>query len=219
MSADDEFSLHVNAKLAGQGKGHASVQEMEVKSLLRPGQNVLAVSAANAATAPAAQNPAGLIGVLRIQFDQGDPLTIVTDGNWLVSKDAPGGWQEADFAATGWAAAKDLGAHGMRPWGNVNGSAKRPASRSTVFTQSKDGRFVYAIMKTWPGQELVSGSFRPRPGSRVTLLGYDKPLEWTWQDSQTTVFFPEDLQDESRRPGEHAWVLKVERAADGESGG
>jgi hypothetical protein len=215
MSADDEFTLYVNARPAGQGKGHASVQDVDVMPLLHPGTNVLAVSAANAATAPAEHNPAGLIGVLHIQFDQGEPLTIVTDGNWLVSKDAPGGWQETELDAAGWSAAKDLGAHGRAPWGHLNRAGEHSTSRPTVFTQSKDGRFVYVILKTWPGQGFTTDRLRPLPGSHVTMLGYDKPLNWTWQDSEATVSFPEELQDAKHRPGEHAWVLKVERTIAG----
>jgi len=42
------------------------------------------------------------------------------------------------------------------------------------------------------------------------MLGYDKPLKWITQGPETTVFFPEELQDSKSRPGEHAWVLKVE---------
>jgi hypothetical protein len=214
MSADDEFNLYVNGQPAGQGRGHSSVQAMDVKQLLRPGQNLLSVSAANAATAPAERNPAGLIGVLHVQFEHGEPLTIVTDGSWLVSKEAPDGWRETGLDEAGWSASKDLGAHGRGPWGRLNQAANPAANRSVVFTQSKDGKFVYVILKEWPGQELKSDAIKPLAGSRITMLGHDKPLKWTWQESETTVFLPLELQDVKSRPGEHAWVLKVERAVD-----
>ena len=209
MSADDEFTLSVNRQPAGQGKGHTSVQDMDVKPLLRPGRNLLAVSAANGATAPAETNPAGLIGVLHIEFDQGEPLTIVTDGNWRVSKDAPDGWQETGRDAAGCSAAKDLGEYGMSPWGKLN--TDTVAKRSIVFTQSKDGSVVYVILKQWPGQEFKTDVIEPLPNSQIAMLGYDKPLRWKRQGMEITVFLPEELQVEKSRPGEHAWVLKVEK--------
>jgi len=209
MSADDEFTLFVNGQSAGQGRGHASVRDIDAKPFLRPGQNLLAVSAANADTAPPESNPAGLIGVLHIEFEQGKPLTIVTDKSWLVSEEAPDGWQEMGLDDAGWAAAMDLGEYGMSPWGKLN--TDTVAKRSTVFTQSKDGSVVYVILKQWPGQEFTTDVIEPLPNSQITMLGYDKPLKWTRQDSGTTVFLSQELQGVKGRPGEHAWVLKVER--------
>ncbi len=209
MGADNEFILFVNGRPAGQGRDYTSAQDVDVKPFLRPGRNVLAVSAANAPGVPAERNPAGLIGVLHIEFNRGKPLTIVTDSNWLVSKDGPDGWRGLGLDATGWPAAMDLGEYGRAPWGSL----KHAADASTVFTQSKDGRFVYVIVRKWPGQEYRTKNIKPLPESKITMLGYDKPLKWMWQDSKTTVFFPEELRDVISRPGEHAWVLKVERAA------
>jgi len=209
MGADNEFDLYVNAQPAGQGRHYASAYDMDVKRFLRPGQNLLTVSAANAPDAPAERNPAGLIGVLHIEFDQGEPLTIVTDGNWRVSKDATDGWHETGRDDAGWSAAKDLGEYGMSPWGKLN--TDTVAKRSAVFTQSKDGSVVYVILKQWPGQEFKTDVIEPLPNSPITMLGYDKPLRWKRQGVETTVFLPEELQVEKSRPGEHVWVLKVER--------
>ena len=213
MGADNEFDLYVNAELAGQGRHYASAYDMDVKRFLRPGRNVLSVSAANAPSGvPAEKNPAGLIAVLEIEFDEGKPLTIVTDEKWLASRNASNGWQKMDFDTADWLAAKDLGAYGRKPWGTLSQPDESTlARRPVVFTQSKDGRFVYVILKEWPGQEFKTDVIEPLPNSQITMLGYDKPLRWKRQGVETTVFFPEELQDDKSRPEGHAWVLKVGR--------
>jgi alpha-L-fucosidase len=79
------------------------------------------------------------------------------------------------------------------------------------FTRSKDRRFVYAILTKWPGAELTIRSVRPRAGSRVTLLGSNTVLPWTFDSATgTTIRFPENLQQPGNRPCEYAWSLKIE---------
>jgi len=81
------------------------------------------------------------------------------------------------------------------------------------FTRSKDRRFVYAILTTWPGQQVVLKSVQPRAGSSVKLLGSDASLRWRFDgDRGTTVTFPENLQQPDNRPCEHAWTLRIEPA-------
>jgi len=106
---------------------------------------------------------------------------------------------------------KDIG-----KWLKVNGEgiyATRPFAVQidgmVAFTRSKDNQFVYAIMKEWPGQELKLKGIKTEKGSKIEMLGYDKPLEWINSDLGTSVKLPNQLQDESNRPCEHAWVLKI----------
>lgn len=106
---------------------------------------------------------------------------------------------------------KDIG-----EWLNVNGEgiyATRPNTLgldSTVaYTSSKDGQYVYAIMKEWPGQKLHFKGLEVEKRSKIEMLGYDKNLEWINKDGEITVEFPASLQNEGNRPCEHAWVLKI----------
>jgi len=79
------------------------------------------------------------------------------------------------------------------------------------FTRSKDKRFVYAILMDWPGREIRLKTVKPNPGSKITLLGSDKPLQWKFDSATGTVVdFPEALQSAANRPCEHAWCLKME---------
>jgi alpha-L-fucosidase len=106
---------------------------------------------------------------------------------------------------------KDIG-----KWLKVNGEgiySTRPFTRqiegSIAFTRSKNNQYVYAIMKEWPGQELQINGIKPVKGSKIEMLGFDKPLEWIKGNDGVSVKFPAKLQDMQNRPCEHAWVLKI----------
>ncbi len=103
-------------------------------------------------------------------------------------------------------------------WLEVNGEAiyatrkwQHTSEKDVRFTRSKDGRFVYAICTSWPGQKFSSSLVKPKPGSSISLLGYGKnPLEWNWENGELNVFLPAGIQDGKNRPCENAWVLKIE---------
>jgi alpha-L-fucosidase len=107
---------------------------------------------------------------------------------------------------------KDIG-----KWLKVNGEgiySTRPFTPQVdgpvAFTRSKDNHYVYAIMKEWPGQQLQLKGIQAARDSKIQLLGYGKPLEWVNSEGGTLVKLPNQLQDASNRPCEHAWVLKIE---------
>ncbi|MEO8996428.1 MAG: alpha-L-fucosidase [Nitrosospira sp.] len=98
-------------------------------------------------------------------------------------------------------------------WLKVNGEAiyaTRPRqgtgwSEGTAvrYTRSKDRRFVYAILTTWPGTQLVLKLVRPKAGSKLTLLGSSVVLPWRFDSAQGTVIqLPENLQQGNNRPCE-----------------
>ncbi len=69
--------------------------------------------------------PAGVVGLLEIEFTEGPPLIIPTDENWKVSDRKATGWLETNFDDSGWVAAKKLGPVGMKPWGDVRSAESR----------------------------------------------------------------------------------------------
>jgi alpha-L-fucosidase len=107
-------------------------------------------------------------------------------------------------------------------WLTVNGEgiyATRPyrseipggtSSSKAVMTRSKDGRFVYLILKEWPGAHFSTSLVETKAGSTITLLGHDEPLKWSTEKSAINVQMPESLQAADTRAGQHAWVLKLE---------
>ncbi len=97
-------------------------------------------------------------------------------------------------------------------WLNINGEgiyATRPfypyVADSLAYTQSKDGKFVYAILKEWPGGTLLLPDIQPAEQSDITLLGSDAPLAWTYTASGLTVTVP-GTPDERLK---YAWILKI----------
>jgi alpha-L-rhamnosidase len=126
MTADDQFRLFVNGQEAGNGDGWGSPQKIAIGSLLKPGKNVLAVEARNVGNQP---NPAGLIGKLNIVFEQGDGLTLDTDGSWKSATNADNGWNGGAFDDSGWVTAKVLGEYGMPSWGIIGNEDRRLPAR------------------------------------------------------------------------------------------
>lgn len=118
ITADNDFALTVNGKAAGKSNGGpntwGSPVEIDVAGHLRAGTNVLAVAAVNTTDQP---SPAGLIGRLAIDFDQGPPLLESIDRVWKTSDKQDAGWQAADFDDTSWLSAKEVARFGEGPWG------------------------------------------------------------------------------------------------------
>lgn len=69
--------------------------------------------------------PAGVVGLLRIEFTEGAPMIIPTDEHWKVSDHEVAGWLKADFDDSNWASAKRIGPVGMEPWGDVRSAESR----------------------------------------------------------------------------------------------
>lgn len=112
---------------------------------------------------------------------------------------------------------------GAGAWLRVNGEAvygTRPREgtlwsegTSVRYTRSKDRRFVYALLTEWPGRQIALESVRPRPGSKVALLGSQEELAWKADPARGTVIsLPENLQSAHNRPCDYAWSLKLQVA-------
>jgi len=116
LAADDEFACAVNAQHAGGGTAWQRATTMDVRKSLRPGKNVVAGWVKNLGDNP---TPAGLVGVLRVEFETGDPLVIVTDTGWKVTDKESGAWTQVDYDDAKWVTALVLGPAGMAPWGEI----------------------------------------------------------------------------------------------------
>ena len=106
----------------------------------------------------------------------------------------------------------------MGSWLDINGAAvyaSQPWSvqndtvTSGVWYTQRDGH-VYAIVLDWPGAEgVVLGSVDLPVESKVMMLGYEDPLQWTKAvEGGVQVKFPELAKVSSR----WAWVLQLDGA-------
>jgi alpha-L-fucosidase len=71
---------------------------------------------------------------------------------------------------------------------------------------------LYALLLAEPGgvaliTSLTPDEFSEKKIKHITLLGMDVQLDWLQNNSALIVYLPEN------KPGEHAWVLKIETVA------
>jgi len=125
-ACDNSYTLYVNGKSALSGKEWSDPNFKNIRALLKPGRNVIAVEARNHTPdnkAPVAdqppndaeRNPAGFICYVRLR-DGNRVLDFSSDASWIWSKTKSNGWEKAEFVAGETAPAAELGAASMAPW-------------------------------------------------------------------------------------------------------
>jgi len=82
------------------------------------------------------------------------------------------------------------------------------------------GGHIYAVSLGWPGRELTLHHVEPADESVVYLLGYDQPLNWSYDKSAgLTITLPHALQNEEARPCKYAYAFRIDGQAVGGDGG
>jgi hypothetical protein len=118
MTADNSFDAWIDGnEVLGHGDTHTRIFSFNVAHLLKRGENWISMEAVNATDAP---SPAGLIGALTIEYQDGRTQIVVTDSTWKTAQKAEATWFKKEASGEGWAAAKVLGPVGMAPWGNLD---------------------------------------------------------------------------------------------------
>jgi len=108
-------------------------------------------------------------------------------------------------------------------WLKVNGGAiyaTRPREAALWkegdfirYTCTKDKQTIYAIGQIWPGEELKLITVMPKQGSKIFMLGYEKPLAWKYNKTEgLKISLPDEFKDESKRPCKMAWSFKITSA-------
>ena len=178
MAADQEFELFINGVHAGNGDNVRLPEIMEVASQIKPGHNVIAVRAKN----EGANKPAGLIAAIRVAFAKGSPFVLSTGSQWKSAEAAASGWEKASFDDSAWPPAKELGAFGMNPWGEVGFIEERalPARmlRKEFDVASKPKRAMAYVSGLGLFELYVNGN---KIGNQVLspgLTDYDKHVQY-----------------------------------------
>jgi alpha-L-rhamnosidase len=118
LTADDQFSLHVNGERRAETPEGAlwwDAQLVDVTSAIHPGRNVVGIAATNRLN-NGRQSPAGAIGRLVVEFDSGEALVIPTDAAWRSSAEEHAGWTEENFDDSAWTNAHEVAPFGQGPW-------------------------------------------------------------------------------------------------------
>ncbi len=75
------------------------------------------------------------------------------------------------------------------------------------FTQSKNGKNVYAICTRWPEKTLAINSVYLEQNAQITMLGCSANIPWVHKDGHVHLTVPESVRN--NKPCDHAWVFKL----------
>ena len=118
-TADDNHVVFVNGRRLGDGHAWNVVNEYDALSAIRPGTNVIAIEAANAA------GPCGLILGLRVRLADGRNIELHSSAaSWKVAATAEGRWTEPDYDDSAWQVPDEVGRFGDAPWTDVRFQAR-----------------------------------------------------------------------------------------------
>ncbi len=203
ISADDRFIVYMNDTHVGAHADWHGPQQYDVTSLVKPGDNLLAVAAENVA-APVAKNPAGLLCCLQIALAGGKQVEIRSDSSWRASQQVPSGWKLAGFDDHDWPQAKVAAKYGQPPWG-----ALQSETPETVFAAGIPGkvRVVYVPQAVAVRVAQLEAGIRYRAKLFDPVSGKDSELGEAVADAiggWVTPALPAGMED---------WVLILERNA------
>jgi len=142
-------------------------------------------------------------------------VDIVAKGGNLLLNVAPtpeGEWQQGAYDLL-----EDFG-----KWMKINGEGiynskvLKPYKENNICMTRQDNGNAYFFYLCKEGEtnmpsEIVITSARPEKGSRVTLLGYNKPLKWEDSENGFRVIIPEALW--KNPPCNYVWTIKAEKLA------
>jgi alpha-L-rhamnosidase len=116
MGAEARFDFSLNGKSLLRGRDVMMPSFLDITPEIKSGENTVAVSVLGPEGPPPGdfvpheqKRPMALLGVIRLEFDGAEPLTIPTASSW----------EAATSEGAAWSAAKDLGPYGTEPWGDV----------------------------------------------------------------------------------------------------
>jgi hypothetical protein len=75
-----------------------------------------------------------LIGLVKVEFEQGDPIVLRIDSSWKAAKDEQPGWMTKTFDDASWTAAQEVAHYGEAPWGSVGAKLTLSPVTSDPFT-------------------------------------------------------------------------------------
>nr|WP_214458663.1 alpha-L-fucosidase [Flavihumibacter fluvii] len=78
------------------------------------------------------------------------------------------------------------------------------------YTTTKDKKYLYAFAMAWPGATLQLKQVVPAKGKNIYLLGYPRPLTWTYKQGVLTIQLPTDLTADSALRQQAAWGFRME---------
>lgn len=186
LTADNAFQLQVNGAQAIRGDNWAQLYFADLKPMLRPGTNTLLIRATNSAP-----GPAGLLVAGRVEFDNGDVLTLDSRReHWLSSTDGDS-----------WQPVREVSEYGAAPWGDIGAYA---APLDFIHRTTGDAEIYFVANRTAQTQahtcsfrvtdrqpeiwDPLTGRHRAAPAFAQTEGRTQVPLEFAPHGSMFVVF-------------------------------
>ncbi|MDR1485568.1 MAG: family 78 glycoside hydrolase catalytic domain [Planctomycetaceae bacterium] len=121
LTADNSFTVYLNDKKVGTGDDFKKWFHFNITDFLKEGKNVIAVEVVNGDSSP---NPAGLIGVAKIQ-NGGDGFEVAIDDSWKSILNPPAKSETSDFDDSLWSSSVKVAGLDNNLW-------KRPGTDETA---------------------------------------------------------------------------------------
>jgi signal transduction histidine kinase len=110
ITVDNSYRLMLDGREVGRGSDWKTISQYDVKSLLEPGDHVLAIEAFNDRLA------GGLIFGMQIEMPGRPPIVIKSDDHWKVVPLDEGGWETAKHPSPAWGSVIVEGKAKDPPW-------------------------------------------------------------------------------------------------------
>jgi alpha-L-rhamnosidase len=183
-TGDNEGRGWINIFDLGARDNPRRVKWNDITTRLESGQTyVFGLVGVNKGEAP---NPAGVVGLLTIEFATGEPMVIRTDESWKVSKTFERDWNTVGFDDSKWTRAKVLVPVGANPWGDITTAEDRrhPARwlRKEFTAEKKIKRATVSVAGLGLSEVYLNGQ---KVGDHVlspALSQYDKRVFYVTHD-------------------------------------
>lgn len=146
FAVDNAFQVWLDGRPLGQGDNWSQPSAIDVGMRLRAGSHGLALRATNEG------GPAGVIGFVRLDLDDGSSRVLRTSPQWRSWTEDPGNWPRPSAASFEVAApSRSIGtsARHSGPWGDV---LRAPVATDPAAITIEDGYLVERIYSAQPGE-------------------------------------------------------------------
>jgi hypothetical protein len=107
ISVDHSHTLFVNQKMVSSGADWRKVSPIDLKDVLKEGENIIAIEGANEGNVA---NPAGILFALKILYADGKETLIQSSTDWLSTDKQPEGeWTKLEYDVTEWKKVRNYG--------------------------------------------------------------------------------------------------------------
>ena len=107
ISVDHSYILYINGQSVARGADWRKTERLNVKDLLIPGENIIALEGINEGSIP---NPAGILFAMRVGYDDGEETLVQAGESWKSTANQPEeGWTNLGFDDKGWIKVKIYG--------------------------------------------------------------------------------------------------------------